>query len=190
MNEIDKFREIYISCPQPDNLERWDQIETKLGKQDSSRPYIPSSLITAVVGIFLFSATLVGVAQAAKPGDHLYPLKILTDNTIAAVARNPELKVQKRAEDIIKVSSDSGRLEDAIKHYQQTVNDAKKEVQEKSQDQQKLKQTLKDQDKKFTEEAKKEPAFSSKLPEIINEDKKIEGEIKKDQQKKGQSKKE
>lgn len=178
MNEIDQFRKIYISCPKPNgSTKRWDQIEGKLGKQASPNFRIPPSLMALLIGAFLLSAITVGVAQAAKPGDAIYQLKILTDNTISTITNNPDLKVKRRAEDVIKVSNDPKKLDNAIRHYQQTVEEVKEKTQ-KPQNQQKLQQTIEDQEEKFKEAAKKNPAFLNKLPEIIKKKQEIEEEVK------------
>lgn len=176
MDEIELLRKKYITTNMPENLKkRWDKLEPKLGNQEkpTSRHYRLEALVLAVLGIFLGT---VGMVRAARPGDTLYPVRIIVDNTQAKVTGNQEKVVEKRADDILEVRDDPKRLEDAINRYGQTVKEATEAV--KPSQKIELKQTLQKQQEKFKKEAQTSPALSAKMEKIIKAGEAKEGDIK------------
>ena len=68
---------------------------------------------------------IIGVAQAAKPGSPLYQVKILSDNLIAKITGNQEIKIEKRAQEVIDLATGSEEhLDEATKEYQKALDQA------------------------------------------------------------------
>lgn len=176
MDRLDDLRKKYISTDPPQSLGKgWSGIEEKLGAQETPSSFTTHYIGTLALSFLLLSLLIVGAAKASKPGDKLYPLKIITDKAEAKITRNPELKIERRAEDIIRVSDDPKRLDDAIIRYQKTVKEATQEVKPTKAN--KLQQTLQRQEEKFKVQAKFHPALSEKLDEIIKVEQRVEGQV-------------
>ncbi|MCL5784886.1 MAG: hypothetical protein M1142_06065 [Patescibacteria group bacterium] len=176
MDELETLRKKYIAVSKPDNLD-WSSLESRLGSQEQPKSWPVKQFLLSITAIVIVLSIFTGAAQAARPGDQLYPLRILTDNLMAKVSGDSSQVIEKRAEDIIKVSNDPKKLGQAIEHYQQTVEDISREASGPAKKQE-LKTVLKKQEQKFAAEAKKNPASQPQLNQLINQTQKDEGEVK------------
>lgn len=102
-NEINKLKKLYLSKDVPDSLEKdglvdlWTRVE-KI--HTPHRFYFSRMVITAVVIIVALTG-FVGFAQAAKPGNVLYPVKIATQKVIANITHQTSQEVEKEINKVI-----------------------------------------------------------------------------------------
>ena len=112
-----------------------------------------------------------------KPGDLLFPLKVISEKVAVRAGVNPEISVVRRADDLIDQSKkDPTAAEKAAEEYKKTLEQTKQDAQ-KSGNTKEFKQTLKAQELKFTE-AQKEDHGSTELKKAIEETQKVNGEVK------------
>lgn len=173
---LEDLKKDYIKTQAPSS--NWINFESKLTAQSPNlRPAIKGSLTAFVLSTLIFS-TVVGSAQAAKPGQTLYPLKILSDNVVAKITGKYEVKIEKRAQDVIDVSQKSeSDLDEATKAYSETLEQTKKEAQ-KTQTQEKFKKTLEVQEQKLKEAQQKNSNVQDKLQDVIERTQEVRGEVK------------
>ena len=189
MQNLENLKKIYLKTPIPKELSDWKQLKPRL--EEGHRIYLPAyfqkgAFMFAVVLLFL--TTMVASAQAAKPGDRLFPIRILSDEIKAAITNTPSSPVEKRAQDIIDVSkSPSPKLDQAVTEYQKALDRSTQEVNKNngSTQEENFKNTLSKQEQKLEEVKKENPDSSKKLDEAIDQTQKAQGEIKVDSGDKG-----
>lgn len=181
MSEIlKKLKKSYLDTPIPGNLETngWINVNSRLdrrswlnGPQLRKPFYFFASLV-------LLLTTLTATAQAAGPGDILYPIKLLSDQIQARITHNSEKVLEKRTDDIVKVSNEQSpeKVDKAVDAYRQTLiqseNSMKKEEEKNT-----LRQNLDTQEQKLEQVAKDHPDISPKINKAIEETKKAQGEV-------------
>lgn len=154
----------------------WSAVENKLGAQNINlRTVLHATLITITIMVLSISAITVS-SQKSKPGEALYGVKIASDNLYSKISGNFDTSIEKRAQDVISSQNSPQQLNDATKQYKKTLEESKQRADQKGQSEE-FKQTLQLQEEKF-ERAKEENHNSQqKLEEVINESKKVRGEI-------------
>lgn len=133
---LNSIKDQYQNTQMPEYLiyNGWADLKFKLPTQQNKfwQTFLSRGLIFATFIMFI-STALVGIAQAAKPGEALFPIKTLTEDIKAAITGNYQEKIENRAQDVIDLSTRSqDKLNQAIEKYQQTV----KESLEKTKDNQ------------------------------------------------------
>ncbi len=178
-DQLEKYRKLYLRTTIPATLEYegWNNVRTQLVEHDlpfAKKSYLPGLALASIVLL----VTLTSIAQAANPGQSLYPVKLLTDDLVSKVTNKPELKIEKRGQELLELSHNpqNPKLLEAKKQYQQALNEATIEAKQPSQKKQ-LKQTLKDQQQKFEDQSKSDPASSKKLESVIEQTRKAQGEV-------------
>ncbi|MBI2594180.1 hypothetical protein HYW39_00620 [Candidatus Curtissbacteria bacterium] len=150
---LEKIRKDYIKVEPPSYLVRIWTLRKGLA-------LVSFALLVSVVTVF-------GVAQAAKPKDPLYPVKILSENLVAKVTGDYEIKVERRAQELIDLSSQSPQnLDEATRLYQETLDKAEKEAQKVGRGQE-FRQTLDQQEEKLREAQRANPAAQQQLENAI-----------------------
>jgi hypothetical protein len=179
MDNLEKYRKIYLQTKVPAKLqhEGWNNIRTELARQDlptDQSNWLPRLALASLILFF----SLVGVAQAANPDQILYPVKIVTDNLTARITNQPQIPIEKRADEIIKYSQqpESPQLNQAVNQYQKSLQQAQKDASSEGKNPQ-LKQTLEDQKDRFEQAAKSNPESSEKLQPLIDQTEKLQGEV-------------
>lgn len=178
---FEELKKEYKSIPIPGYLisNGWLDLSLKLPDKHKSiwHMFLVRGLIFASLFLFL-SVGLVGVSQASKPGDLLFPVKEFSEKVaIQTGVVNPEISVVRRANDLIDQSQkDSKDTEKATVEYQRTLEQGKQDAQ-KSGNTQQFKQTLENQEQKFTD-AQKSDHDSAELKKAIEETQKVNGEVK------------
>ena len=179
-DQLEKLRKEYLKTGPPIYLEHhgWQDLSAKLENRKTVdlRLLFGRGLAFTSIVILLF-ASIVGTAQAAKPGDFLYPIKLLLDEVVAKVVGKQEIKIERRGQEIIDLSSSSSKhLEEAAREYQKAL-DATKQESEKSGRQQEFKNTLEEQEEKFREAQEKNPTSQDNLEEVIRQTQRAKGEV-------------
>ena len=181
-NLLEEAKREYQQTPVPEYLKYngWPDLRVKL--QD--RGYGWKGLVLrrglAFFGILVFmAASVVAAAQAAKPGEGLYTVKVLADKVYARVTGNYESAIQRRADDVINSagSQSKGEIESAKKEYEAVLNEAKKEVEDSGKNED-FKKALEDQEQKFKQKLENDPENEEHIKEVIEETERIRGEVK------------
>src|SRR3989344_8935661 len=165
-DQLQNLRRQYIKTPIPAHFAQnsWLDLSSKLSSAGQIHPsHLRQTVILSIATILLMITAITGVAQAAKPGSPLYQVKILSDNLIAKITGNQEIKIEKRAQEVIDLATGSEEhLDEATKEYQKALDQAKQELQ-KSGRQQEFKEVLEEQEEKFREAQEKNPASQNNL---------------------------
>lgn len=174
---IDKLKRIYNLTNPPKELSEngWLVLQPMLEDQVLQSKYdrffqqrfIFISTFVLFVGIFLGSAVL---AQAALPGEPLYAVKRLSENFLSGISTNKQLKIDNRADEIIKLSEkkkDPEVIKETVKQYQQSVLESKKQASISAQNEQELNKKLEEHEKKFEEVSKQSQSTQEELKNAI-----------------------
>ena len=177
---LDSARKTYIKAKVPDYLLRsgWDDLRGKLAQRENITNHrrVARGLFFVSL-IILFTASVVGAAQAAKPGDKLYQVKILADDVYAGVLGKYEIKVERRAKEVIDLSTNStAEIDKATRQYKKTLEETQKEIEESGREEY-FKQSLEAQEEKFKEEMERNPKSRDHLEEVLKQTEKTRGEV-------------
>ncbi len=126
---IEKLKKVYLATEisEQEINKRWQDLEMLLGEQNR-RDYAPIFMRSfAILSLVLLCmGGLVAFAQAAKPGEILYPVKVLSENTVKKVkqvapifieSKKIEKKIEEQQEN--KISSSSAKKEEDKKELEQ-----------------------------------------------------------------------
>src|SRR3989344_4722425 len=170
--KLENFRKVYIGSGKNDFAP--PDILTQLPAQNRPHTYRIKALIVTLAAV-LFSGSAFGISQAASPGTSLYPVKLASDEILAKVTGSQELKVKKRAQEIIESASASQKQqEEALKEFQKALDQTEEEAK-KSGKSEKFRQTLDSEEEKFKKAQEKNP--SQNLEEAIKRTKNAKGEV-------------
>ncbi len=176
--KLEELRKSYINISDNNPDKEWKKLESKLGDQNAYNSPVPySKIVLSLIGALIILGGFGGVVQAAEPGDTFYPIKVLADNIVAKATNNPSLIIERRGDDVLKVSNDPKKLDDAIEHYQEAVKDSEN-MASSSARKEEVKKEINIQGRKFEDEARKNPASSEKLRRAASETQKGNGEVK------------
>jgi len=181
--KLENFRKVYIGSGKYDFAP--PDILAGLPAQNRPHAYLLKALIV-VLAVVLLTGSAFGAAQAANPGTRLYPLKLLSDEVLARITGKEELKVEKRAQEVINSTGASQKQqEEALEQFQKTLEETKKEAKESGRTQE-FRQTLDSEENKFKNAQEKNP--SQHLEQAIKQTQNAKGEVEgqKDQQSPGQ----
>ncbi len=181
MNEqiIEKIKKEYLSHRPSENqaIRGWEELYDKLQLQREVLNFSPvrPALAFAALIILLF-ASVFTISRTARPGDSLYAAKVLSDRVISEVTGNYEANVEGRTQDVIEASDSSEGIDEAIKQYEKTLEDAKKEADKKGKSQE-YRKFLEEQEQKLDETIRAKPQNQYKLNEAIKHTRRIRGEV-------------
>lgn len=180
--KLENFRKVYIGSGKK-NFAPPD-ILAQLPAQNRPYAYKLKALIV-ILAVVIFSGSAFGVSQAASPGTSLYPLKLASDEILAKVTGRQELKIEKRAQEVIESTNTSQKQqEEALKEFQKALDETEEEAK-KSGKSEAFRQTLDSQENKFKKAQEKNP--SHHLEEAIKRTKNAKGEVQGKKDNKSQS---
>ena len=178
--KLESLRKEYLKIGPPIYLEHhgWQDLYTKLeSRQDLGLNLLFGKGLAFGSLLLLLFGGVVGVAQAAKPGNALYQVKLAADEVAATVLQKPEIKVKRRAQEVINVSSDSKeQLDEATREYQKSLEDSRQDAQRSGRGQD-FANTLDEQEKKFRKAQEDNPESADKLEEAIKQTEQARGEV-------------
>lgn len=188
-DKIEELKNEYQQIVTPDYLisNGWLDLSLKLPEKGMNplRLIFARGLVFALV-ILVLSIGVVGVAQASKPGDLLFGVKVFSEKVAVKAGVNPEISVVRRADDLIdQTKKSSEAAEKASEEYKKTLEQSRWDAEERG-DTQNFKQTLAKQEQKFTE-AQGEDHDSSELKKAVEETARVQGEVKGDKGTNGRS---
>lgn len=140
MNEQDlrDYKELYKNITVSDTAvhQNWKRLSDTLPARRYNRQFhsVWGAVLVACIGVLISVVGTVGFAQTARPGDALYPIKVLSQTVTAKVMRKPEKIIEKRTDDVIKEmqQKDRGaspqRLEKALNEYESSLEETKRSV--------------------------------------------------------------
>lgn len=181
-DNLEKIKSEYQKIVTPDYLisNGWLDLSLKLPEKGVNplRLIFARGLVFALV-ILVLSIGVVGVAQASKPGDLLFGVKVFSEKVAVKAGVNPEISVVRRADDLIdQTKKSSEAAERASEEYTRTLEQGKQDAEERGSTQN-FKQTLEKQEQKFTE-AQGKDNNSSELKRAAEETARVQGEVKGD----------
>lgn len=146
-----KFKKVYLETePSQEFLEEgWQDLQGKIDHTEQtrrrfyafySRPVVFATMLIFILGSFV---GLVGASGNSLPGEPLYPLKRLSEDTISLTTGNNLVKVDNRAKEIIKLSEDkkgSSKLQKAVEDYKTAVFEATRSGRNKQEVEEELEQ--------------------------------------------------
>jgi len=181
-NLLKESKREYLETPLPEYLkyDGWRDLRVKLEPRGWSLwgMAFKRGVVFLAAALF-FLGSLVGVAQAAKPGDKLYTVKVLADKIFAQVTGNYEVKVQRRAAEVIETSrsNESTRAADrANREYQKALDEAKVKAVGSGK-RENFKKILERQEEKFKKESESNDQTKERLDDVIKQTEKVKDEI-------------
>lgn len=180
-NELKNYKRIYLEEKiSKQAIEKsWDTVRRRLPQQDEPKKYYyPAAFMFASMLLFFFLGTI-GVSQASRPGDVLYPVKVLSDKVAAKVTGNYHTKVEKRATEVIREADRSPeRLEEATKAYKDSLEQAKREAQRDSKDKPEIRKTLEKQEERLKNIHASSSASQKLIRETVSQTQRVREEVK------------
>lgn len=182
---LDKLKKNYFDIKLTDQEveESWNRLERRLKPALPSFPSFRYAVISLALVIMISSgiATLAGIVQAADTGSPLYPVKILSDKVIAKVTGRPEIKVERRAEDLIEaVKKEGGSSGDAGRRYEESLTETEKEVGQNEEKKARLQDSLNRQEESFRQAIKENPRAEEKLEKAIEKTQEVKENLNKE----------
>ncbi len=149
--KLKKFKKAYLETePSQEFLEEgWQDLQEKIAHTEQtrrrfyafySRPVVFATTLIFILGSFV---GLVGASGNSLPGEPLYPLKRLSEDTISLTTGNNLVKVDNRAKEIIKLSEDkkgNSKLQKAVAEYKTAVFEATRSGRNKQEVEEELEQ--------------------------------------------------
>ncbi len=184
-DKLRNFKDYYLKGTPGDEQVNlgWKKLQAQLDSTPTQGrfyfPYFKQS--AAFLAILIFCSTaLVSLAQAADPGTPLYPVKLLADQIAAKVTDQPQLKVEKRAQDVINISkkqSSSPKLNEAAKQYNKTLDQTAKEVEDNPTHKQEFNKALNKQEKELDDAIKQNPQSEKELQKVLEDTKRVKNKL-------------
>jgi Skp family chaperone for outer membrane proteins len=181
--ELTKLKKEYKETQIPQYLIYNGWVDVRLKLMDRSHSvfwFLARRIALAVLFLALIFTGVVTTSQAAAPGDFLYPVKVAGQNLLAKVSGDYQKPIQNRTQDVIKSSGGTdGNLDEAIKQYENTLNQSKNHVQDQ-QSREQFKKTLEEgqQQLRQAQEENKNQIEREKLQQVIEKTNEIQGDIK------------
>ena len=178
--QLEKLRKEYIAVNPPSYLSQngWAELSPQLRPLVGTHyPFLFTRGLALAAIIVLVLSAVWGSSQLAKPGQALYPVKILSDTVVAKVTGNIEFKIQRRAQEVIDQSAKpNGGFEEATKQYQQTLQETKEEAKKEGKSQE-FKKTLDENEQDFRNAQQQHPSSQNDLEKVIKHTKEAKGEV-------------
>lgn len=189
--QLKQIRENYLAIEPPSDFKKygWVALRKEIEAHERHRfvflPIFARNIIFATITLILLGGGFVGLVKASQsslPGDTLYPLKRLTENFTTVILGDQQVKLEKRAEEVVGVArekNDPALLEQTVKNYQEAVAKTKQAVENTSKKDE-FQKTLKKQEQQFKDVSEQIPILKDVLEEAMEASKKgREGEVKK-----------
>lgn len=179
--DLDKLKKTYLATEPSHRLVKfgWANLEALLEKRKTPEPALfawqafPRFLIFAAVVLLVAAGAFLGlakVAQAALPGEPLYPVKRWSENIISVVSPRSYVKVENRAREILDISKgqkESKFLDKTVEEYQKAVQETRKEISPSSRRGREFRQKLGEQEEQFREMQKSGSGSGTALEEAV-----------------------
>src|SRR3989344_2581006 len=98
---LEKARKDYIHSGGSLGGGRWEDISARLPSQSFSYRMIVGRVIVISIIPILFLSGLVGVSQASKPGEFLYPVKVASQKFANKISNKLEFNIQKKSQKVL-----------------------------------------------------------------------------------------
>lgn len=158
MNEgkLNSFKKIYwdIKLSDKEVDAGWKDLQLRI-KFPVSSWFFRQRFILA--GLILALIVTTGAVSAASPTSPLYPVKVLADKVIAQVVKKPEIKLEKKIEEIASPTKKPEQLNKADKEDKKVLDEVKNETKVKGVESKEFQKDLIDTEKKSDQTIKKDP---------------------------------
>lgn len=177
-NQLKQIRKSYLAIESPADFKKygWLALRKEIEAHEKQRfvflPIFARNIVFATITLILLGGGFVGLVKASQsslPGDRLYPLKRFSETVIIAVSGDKQVRVEKRAEEIVGVAeqkNDQTILKKSVEEYQKAVSETKQEAK-KSGKIEEFQAKLKKQEEKFQAVSDQIPAAEAVLKEAI-----------------------
>ncbi len=194
-DELKKLKVEYRETQVPQYLiyNGWVDVRVKLTDRGGWAIWLFARRIAlAVLFLALIFGGVVTTSKAAAPGDFLYPVKVASENLYAKISGDYQKPIENRTQEVIKSSSgQDGNFDEAIKQYENTLNQSKNQPQDQESRQQ-FKATLQDQEQQLRQahDESENETEREKLQQVIERTSEVQGEIKGERDNHGDSRQE
>lgn len=171
MNKLlDNLKNDYREVPMSgDFMERgWSDLEHRIRGEERVRLIRSSMLVLAVV--LIIGGVGVSMAQAALPGEFLYPLKRTSEQAVSAITGNKKPQIEHRADEIVGLvekKQDSTKLKQTVTEYKQDVQEVKTRLEQSGKKDDSLDRTLEDHRDRFNSLLQETTSGKVELKEAI-----------------------
>lgn len=159
---LDQLKQTYLQTQPSKRLVKFGWVNLKillLDKEQEQILFIRQNFarfmvlsITAFVVVFGSFFTLIQAAQAALPGEPLYPVKRLSETIVSTVSRSSQIEVENRASEILDISKKQNQsefLDKTVEEYQKAVLEKREEISPSSKQGKEFRQKLETHEEQF-----------------------------------------
>lgn len=177
MEKFKELKKVYwqIKLSDKERDQGWEKLKTKINPPVS--PWLFKFRFALIGLILMFGLTAAGVSAAA-PTSPLYPARVLADKLVAQVTHRPELKLEKRTQDIINAAKKPAELDQASKAYDKTLNEVKSEANEEKENNN-LQKGLKRAEENLNQAIKDYPESKKKIEPILEKTRGVKNSFRK-----------
>lgn len=178
---MNKLKKIYRDIKLPDKQveKSWQDLRKRIDVS-SGIPYFKFGSVFLSL-LFIFLSAIVVFAQTTTPGTTLYPVKILSDQIVAKVSGEPQIPIERRAQDLIEVSKKQpAKVEDASKQYTKALDNVQKETEQNNIKRDKVEDSLDKQEYLFKKAIDENPRSARELKKALENTNKVKEKLKQD----------
>lgn len=140
----------------------WEELARRIGLLETPKQsFLLRNLAIAFAVFLIFLVGTYKIAQAAIPGDPLYPVKILSEKIIQGTTGSNQIVIDNRADEIVGLSRQkqvkTQELEQVVSEYKQNVEETKKQIQDSGEPNPEFQQKLSHQHSEFDKVVKENP---------------------------------
>lgn len=168
---LDNLKNDYQDTPVPGSLEErgWSNLEQRIKGEERFRQV--RSFMIVVFAMFVIGGGIgVNLAQAALPGEILYPLKRTSEQAVVAITGDKKPQVEHRADEIvglIEKKQDSKDLKQAVDEYKKQVLEVKQELENSGKKDEDFEKQLESHSGKFNSLLEESKSGGDELKEAI-----------------------
>lgn len=141
------------------------------GMQTPSRAFFLQrfAFLALILAIGLSAATV----SQASPTSPFYPVRVLADKVVSQIAKKPEIKLERRAQDVVISTKEPAKLDQASRAYDKTLDEVKDEAKNKG-----LQKGLEKAEEKLDRAIEKNPESKDKIEPILKKTRQIKQKLK------------
>lgn len=146
----------------------WDELGRRIGLLETPRRSVWLRNFAIVFAVFLiFLIGTYQVAQAAMPGDPLYPIKILSERVVQETSGSNQIVIDHRAQEIIGLSKrqevNKEDLNQVVIEYKQSVGQARQEIKTSGELNSEFQKKLEEQHSEFDKVGRENPEIQKEI---------------------------